>query len=97
MLRAEVGQGMVIGRDPTAEPTVNVMVFAEFVQLPSATRAINGRAHTKGHENLGVDRIASRMPFHGGDPRIQRREVHLDHKKSPRPLHDNWERGTLSS
>ena len=77
MLRAEIGQGMVVDRDSPTDPTVNMMMLAKFVQLPGAADPVNGRVQPERHEDLGIDGIASRLPLHRGDPSIQRRKVQL--------------------
>jgi len=60
---------MVVDRHPSAKPTVGVVVLAEYVEFSGTAHPVDRRVQPERHEDFRVDRIPSRPPLDGRNPR----------------------------
>ena len=66
-LRTEVGERVIVDRDPAAEPLVGEMVLAEAFQFPCAADALESGEHPQRDEQPGIGGVAADMPLDGLD------------------------------
>jgi hypothetical protein len=83
----EVGEGVVVDRDPTRDPAVRVVRIAQAFEGPRAAHVLEGGVQPQRGQDRGVDRRTTRAVGGGPDAVIQRAEVEpldeLPHEAGP--------------
>ena len=82
---AEVAEQMIVHPHATTDPHVRQIAFAQTVQLPRAADPFNRSQHPQRHQNFGIDRIPTRLPFDRSNLGVQRTQIERVNIRPHRP------------